>query len=272
MSLLHSLAEKYLQIGDLGVSFQIDMADVIKATSDDVVSFVTNNRVKARKGFICVDGRYDSAKYAGMLARPGGNFRGIMVLLALRKKLDLPVGRILDKVVDAVEQMGIPFAIHTDDHHHSRDLADIGCGHIALAENKEHAKEYGVDPVDVHNALVYLRIKLEGRKYFQVQDLEGSHKERGVLVVTGKKYSVNHWDTKAQEMYFVYDKARDDEYLQTLFYHFKIQFPKLSLEEFKKVSDLQLNATLHNLAKGLPIFEVNVDKKNPEVKQVGIVS
>jgi hypothetical protein len=244
----------------------------IKTTIDDVVTFVSSNKVRARKGFICVDGRYDATKYAGMLARPGGNFRGIMVLLALRKKLNLPVGRIIDKAVDAVEKMGIPFSIHTDAHHHSTDLADIGCGHIALAENKDHAKEYRVDPVDVHNALVYLRIKLEGRKYFQLQDLEGSHKERGVLVITGTKYAVNHWDTKKDEMYFVYDKARDEEYLQILFYNFKVQFPKLSFEEFKHVSDIQLNATLHNLAKGLPVFEVNLDKSEPMVKQIGTVS
>ena len=243
-----------------------------KTNVDDVVSFVTANKVPSRKGFICVDGRYCDKEFAGMMARPGGNFRGIMVLLALREKLNLTVGRIIDRAVEAVEEMGIPFSIHTDDHHHSTDLADIGCGHIALAENPEHAKEYRVNHTDVHNALVYLRIKLEGRKYYHVQELDGSHKEQGVLVITGTKNTVNHWDTKRKEMYFVYDKARDEAYLQVLFDHFKDQFPKLTFSEFKEISDLQLNATLHNLAKGLPVFEVNLDSKEPEVQQVGTVA
>ncbi len=243
-----------------------------QTTLDEVVNFVTNNKVKAKKGFVCVDGRYCGEEFAGMLARPGGNFRGIMVLLALRQKLNLPVGRIIDRAVDAVEAMGIPFSIHTDSHHLSTDLADIGCGHIGLAEQPEHAKEYKVNHVDVHNALVYLRIKLEGRKYYHVQELEGTHQERGVLVISGTKYTVNHWDTKLKEMYFVYDKARDDEYLQVLFDHFKDQFPKLSFSEFKEISDIQLNATLHNLAKNLPVFEVNLDSETPVVTQIGTVS
>ena len=126
--------------------------------------------------------------------------------------------------------------------------------------------------MDVHNALVYLRIKLEGRKYYNVQELDGSHRERGVLVVTGKRFSVNHWDTKKNEMYFVYDKARDEEYLQVLFDHFKDQFPKLTFSEFKEISDLQLDATLHNLAKGMAVFEVNLDSKDPVVQQIGTVA
>ncbi len=248
------------------------MSDLKIASTDDVITFVERNKVRAKKGFICVDGRYDNEEYAGMLARPGGNFRGIMVLLALRKKLNLPVGRIIDRAVEAVEEMGIPFAIHTDEKHTSPDLADIGCGHIALAENPKHAKEYQVNPVDVHNALVYLRIKLEGRKYYQVQELEGSHQEKGVLVITGLRNTVKHWDHKHKEMYFVYDKARDDKYLQVLYDYFRDQFPKLTFKDFKEISDMQLTATLHNLAKGLPIFEVNLDDREPMVKQIGVVN
>lgn len=242
------------------------------ATLEEVSRFVKENKVAAKKGFVCVDGRYDAHKYAGMLARPGGNFRGLMVLLAMRKKLKLPVGRIVDKVVDAVERMGIPFSIHTDEHNHSDDLTKIGCGHIALAESDEHAAEYAVDPMDVKNALIYLRIKLEGKKYFKVQDLDGVHDERGVLLITGTKNSVAHWDKKTNEMFFVYDKARDDIYMTRLFHQFKAEFNNLSELSFKKISTLQLNATLHNLAKGLPIFEVNLDKAVVDVKEIGVVT
>lgn len=236
----------------------------------NITEFVKNNRVKAKKGFICVDGRY-AAGYstAGMLARPGGSFRGIMVLLAIRKKLGLTVGRVVDRAVEAVEGMGITFNMHTDNHANPDDLTSIGCGHIARAADPKFAPMYKVDPDDVKKALTYLRIKLEGRKYYQMVELKGEHKEQGVLIITGTKYSVNHLDTKSKQMFFVFDKARDDEYLHHLYGALRI--PRLSYKEFAKLSDVQLNATLKNLASGLPIFEVNVDREEPKVKFVGLV-
>lgn len=236
---------------------------------DQVTNFVNRNRVKAKEGFICVDGRYKSPYYAGMLARPGGNFRGIMVLLALRKKLGLTVGRCVDIAVDAVESMGITFNMHTDDHVNEHDLSAIGCGHIAKAEDPHYAKMYKVDPEDVKLALIYLRIKLEGRKYYKLAELEGTHKEQGVLVITGEKYSVNHCDTKTGEMYFVYDKARDEEYTRKLWGRLKLK--KLSWKEFSEMIQTQMDTTLKLLAKDLPIYEVNLDKKDPSVNFVGKV-
>lgn len=239
------------------------------ATAEDVENFIRRNKVIAKKGFICVDGRYKSPQYAGMLARPGANFRGIMVLLSLRKKLGLTVGRCVDRAVEAVESMGINFNMHTDDHAHDDDLSAIGCGHIAKAEDPHFAKMYRIDPKDVRKALMYLRIKLEGRKYFQEAELHGEHQERGVLVVTGTKYSVNHADPKTGEMYFVYDKARDAVYTKNLWE--KLNIPKLSWKEFAQITELQLNSTLKLLAKDLPIFEVNLDEKEPQVKYISLV-
>src|SRR5689334_5769157 len=123
-----------------------------------IVEYVKKNRVPAKDGFVCVDGRYDEAQ-AGMLARPGGNFKGILVLLALRKKLHLTIGRIVDKGVDAIESMGYSFNMHTDDHTDANNLMAIGCGHIAKAADPNNAAEYGVNPKDVQWALVYLRLK-----------------------------------------------------------------------------------------------------------------
>lgn len=239
---------------------------------DKVTEFVNRNKVKAKKGFICVDGRYPKGKYSGMMARPGGNFRGILVLLALRSKLGVTVGKLVDNIIEAVEEMGISFNMHTDHHFKgASDLEGIGCGHIAKAAHNETANQYHVKALDVHKALIYLRIKLEGRKYYHLAELNGAHKEKGVLVITGKNYTVNHWDQDKDEMYFVFDKARDEEYQKKLFEAFKKRFPKLNYQEFIKYSELQLNATLHNLAKGLSIYEVNLDKKAPEVKFAGCV-
>lgn len=237
---------------------------------EELKEFIKRNKVKAKKGFICVDGRY-SDKYAGYLARPGGNFRGILVLLALRKKLNLTVGKLVDKVVDAVEEMGITFNMHTDDHHNDTDLSKIGCGHIAKAEDPKTARDYLVNPSDVHKALVYLRIKLEGRKYYQMVELNGEHKEKGVIIVTGTKFTLKHWDKRRNLMYFVFDKARDDEYQKELYSKFKERFPKLNFEEFIKISNKQLDATLNHLAKGLPIYSVDLDGKDPVIIPIGYV-
>ena len=244
------------------------------STTEDILQFVTKNKVRSKRGFICVDGRYAPGKYSGMLARPGGNFRGIMVLLALKKRLNLTVGQIVDQAVNAVEAMGIPFSMHTDSHHHEDEsnYGDIGCGHIAKAEDPKSASDYKVNPLDVHNALIYLRIKIEGKKYYELQQLTGDHKERGVLIITGTKFTVNHWDKEGGEMYFVFDRARDDIYTQLLYDNFKYRFPRLTFKEFKQLADIQLNATLKNLAKGLPIYEVNLDGREPQVKFVGKVA
>ncbi|MBI2601226.1 hypothetical protein HYW42_04680 [Candidatus Daviesbacteria bacterium] len=236
---------------------------------NEVIDYVRQNTVPSKTGFICVDGRYP-AKYSGMLARPGGNFRGIMTLLALRKRLKLTIGKVVDKAVEAVERMGITFNMHTDSHANPDDLASIGCGHIAKAADPKTAQMYKVNPQDVKLALTYLRLKLEDRKYYSMVELEGSHKEKGVLVITGSKKTVNHYDSKSDQMYFVYDKTRDEEYTKKLWKNFQIK--GLKFEEFKRYSDMQLNATLENLATGLPVYEVNADKKEPEVKLVGIVN
>lgn len=234
-----------------------------------VIDFVKRNRVKAKEGFICVDGRYHLADHAGMIARPGGNFRGIMALLALKDKLHLTTGRIVDKAVDAVESMGITFNMHTDEHEEKDRLSSIGCGHIAKAEDPKTAPLYKVNPRDVRQALVYLKIKLEGRKYYKLAALEGEHKEQGVLVITGTKYTVKHSDKAESQMYFVYDKTRDEEYTHKLWE--KLNIPGLSWKSFSEMNELQLNATLKLLAKNLPIYEVNLDNKEPEVRYLGKV-
>lgn len=235
---------------------------------EEVTKFVSKNKVMAKKGIVCVDGRY-SSKFSGMMARPGGNFRGIMVLLALRKKLKLSVGRIVDTAVNAVEQMGIDFDMHTDSHADPNNLTSIGCGHVGKAEDPKTAKMYGVDPEDVKKALIYLRIKLEDHGYYNMVKLEGEHKEKGVLVVTGTQYTINHSDKKGN-MYFVYDKARDEVYSKLLFNNLGIK--GLTFKDFSDYSQKQLDATLKNLAQGLPIYEVNLDFKKPQVKFVGTVS
>lgn len=72
-------------------------------------------------------------------------------------------------------------------------------------------------------------------------------------------------------MYFVFDKARDDEYQKELYSKFKERFPKLSFDEFIEISNKQLDATLKHLAKGLPIYSVDLDDKEPQIIPIGNV-
>ncbi len=235
-----------------------------------IKEYVLKNKVPAKQGFICVDGRYPKgSEFEGMLARPGGNFKGILACLALKDKHGLTVGRCVDKGVAAIESMGLTFNMHTDQNSDPDNLEAIGCGHIAKAADPKHAKDYGVEAEDVKRALMYLRLKLEGRGYYKMVDLAGEHKEKGVLVVTGKNYTVNHYDPERGEMFFVYDKARDEEFGQKLFKKFEL--PGISLAEFKEIQDKQLQVTLGKLAQGLPIYEVDADLEDPAVKFVGTV-
>jgi hypothetical protein len=60
----------------------------MEQATQKVIDFVINNKVKARKGFICVDGRYKAGyETAGMLARPGGNFRGDYGFISFKEKI-----------------------------------------------------------------------------------------------------------------------------------------------------------------------------------------
>lgn len=60
-------------------------------------------------------------------------------------------------------------------------------------------------------------------------------------------------------MYFVYDRTRDEEFIEKLVP--KLNIKDVTVEDFKKVLRQQTQATLHNLAFGKPIFEVNIDSQ-----------
>jgi len=64
-------------------------------------------------------------------------------------------------------------------------------------------------------------------------------------------------------MYFVYDIARDIRFLKYLVDEMAI--PGVDFAQMKRESDLQLQATLHHLAKGLPIYNVTFRGRTPGV-------
>ena len=50
----------------------------------------------------------------------------------------------------------------------------------------------------------------------EIINLAGEHAERGVLIIDDTEYTVNAMDPKTQEMYFIYDKKRDEEFMKKL--------------------------------------------------------
>ena len=90
-----------------------------------------------------------------------------------------------------------------------------------------------------------------------LDNLDGEHAERGVLVITGTKTTVNPSD--GQAMFFIHDKTRDEQFMKTLVEKMKI--PGLSVKGLIEAANNQLGATLNNLASGLPKFTINVDSE-----------
>jgi hypothetical protein len=235
-----------------------------------VEDFVKNNVIPVKSGRKCVDGRYKAQdENSGMIARPGGDAGYLEILLALQKqgKIESGVEDWVNKLVEALEELNEEFYAHTDHRADtSLDNFSIGCGHLAKAANEELSIDYLVVPESMKKAIICLK-SLASKGEIKLVSLEGEHKEVGVLVNIGVNNSVDSQD--GEQMYFIYDKTRDEEFMEKLFNNLSLD--GVSLEEFKKISETQLNATLKNLASGLPVYEVNVDLVNPEIKFVSTI-
>jgi len=230
-------------------------------------AYVILNMVEATSGRKCVDGRYMHSQSVGMIARPGGDFGYVMALMRVNheKGLGLTSQECFNKVNEAVSHE-IAFCMHTDEHaaHLKSNKSSLGCGHVAKAMSHENRKMYGVDP----DELFMLVSKVKSRKA-KVQNvvLKGDHVEEGVLIINSESKTVIPHNNG--HMYFVYDKLRDAQFMKKLVE--KMNIPGLEYEDFLKASNEQLNATLHLLAKGLPIYSIEINSHNISVSPIGNV-
>lgn len=236
---------------------------------DKTRKYILQNIVEAREGRKCVDGRYLPSQGSGMIARPGGDCGYVMALLAVNKKkgLGLTPEQCFNKVYKVVSKVANGhFCMHTD-HHTDPDTQHhnglIGCGHVAKAALKDLSAEYDINSEDVERFVNYARNIADILPSLEMINLEGEHEESGVLVIRSDKYTVNAEDPDLRQMYFVYDEQRDYDYLAYLVKEMAVT--GVSFEEMKKESDLQLAATLHNLAKDLPVYNITFNGKTPEV-------
>lgn len=239
------------------------------------LTYVQHNVVKARDGRKCVDGRYTADTASGMLARPGGDCGYVMALLAInkKKKLGMTPEQCLNAVYKVIcNELDGAFCLHTD---HKVDPKDnnlndrihqtvIGCGHLAKATKQLLREPYDVDNEDVKKIIAYAKNLAEVSNNVEMINLKGEHKEQGVLLIESDSYTVNAFDGKNQ--YFVYDKTRDDAFMQKLID--KMQLRGVTSDDIKAESDVQLYATLHNLAKGLPLYRVSFEGNKPTVNYI----
>jgi hypothetical protein len=214
-------------------------------------TFVRGNIVPAKIGRVCVDGRYPTdGPETGFLARAGGDFGYVMGLLALKNSgiVKVTAEQAVDIVYAFATKDGGKFYMHTD-HHSTNDGTATGCGHIARALKPELAARYGLDTQDVQKALDYIRNKDLHPDVEEVELME-DHREKGTIVVLGNDKTINHKDN--HDMYFVYDKDRDDN-LQQKFVN-EASFPGLQFEALNEALNKQTNTTLEELAPGKPVM------------------
>ncbi len=142
----------------------------------------------------------------------------------------------------------IKLQAHTDDH------KQIGCGHIEQAASGKYEDLYKVKGKDV------LTIWEQAEKDDSINwiILKGGHKEKGILFIESADFTIHSQNKKQEEMYFVIDVLRTNELLTK--FSKKIDIKGVKAGDIIKNYWEQAKATSLILAKGLPQFEVKIDK------------
>lgn len=245
------------------------------------IAYVQKNTVPAKDGRKCVDGRYPPDTARGMIARAGGDCGYVMALMAInkRKKLGLTPEQCLNAVYKVIRtRLHGTFCLHTDHHADPQDIVTnqkmhatlIGCGHLSKAATQRIRRPYDVKNEDIRKLIAYARNLAEIDAGVDMVNLGGEHAELGVLVVDDEHLTVNAWDPKLHEMFFIYDKKRDEAFMEQLVEDMAIS--GVTYEDMKKESDIQMQATLHNLARTLPLYLVSYTSKKPQVNFVSYIN
>jgi len=244
------------------------------------VQYVQKNTVAAKEGRKCVDGRYPPNTARGMLARAGGDCGYVMALMAIsaKKKLQMTPEQCFNAVYKVVSQkLHGAFCIHTDHHAdpdyegtHNMHQTLIGCGHLSQAASWRFNQPYDVQSGDVKKIIAYARNLADIDDNVEMINLDGEHAERGVLIIDDMEHTVNAFDPKLHTMYFIYDRKRDEAFMKKLVK--AMDLPGVTFEDIKKESDIQLQATLHNIAKGLPIYTVSYKGNAPQVTYLATIN
>lgn len=266
----------------LGLGVPDDQKFSLQNELQGTINYVRNNTVLAKEGRKCVDGRYPPDTARGMLARAGGDCGYVMALMAIsrKKKLQLTPEQCFNAVYKVISQkMHGAFCIHTDHHADPEDTGAnqhmhqtlIGCGHLSKAASQWSIRRpYDLQGSDVKKIIAYAKNLADISENVEMVNLDGEHAERGVLIIEDTGHTVNAMDPKEHTMYFIYDKKRDEAFMKRLVKDMAI--PGVTFEDMKMEADIQLQATLHNLAKGLPIYTVSYKKAEPQVSFLTMIN
>lgn len=239
----------------------------------DVLRFSNRaeNRVEPNNNeLVCSDDRFGNTE--GRIARFGGSAGYVLGLLAINAHLQL--GLTPETIVDSVVEASLgEFYFHSDEMAETTDYT-IGCKHIGAPMIPENALKYGVNPEDVIQAVSHMRyLAQEMPDKVRMGVAFGDHGAPAVIINTGDT-KLNHSDSGRK--YYVLDVKREEAYLGVFYQSLSERIPQLArkgfdLEQFKKILDAQRNVTAEILAKGLPIFRVNLDGRIPFVESAGVV-
>jgi hypothetical protein len=227
-------------------------------------AFVERNKVESNNyGCECVDGRYTADQSEGRIRMFGGD---LGVLLAIRGSLtekgeDFSTKGLIERYVDVIkEERGedAKLLIHTDEHN------PIGCGHANHIAKGEHEESYEVRPDDAKE----LWEELKNYDHSECKILPGDHKEKGVLLVYGNKFSVNSSDES--EMYFVVDVDRTNDWLTKVAE--KMEIDDITPQNLQDVYWKQAACSSSILAAEKPQYKVEFDDEgNSSVSFVNYV-
>ncbi len=236
--------------------------------SRQVEKFVDQNKFPITPANLqsrCVDGRpavAEQGEYLPAVSKPGSDVGDLMIALGSLNELGLKIAP--EKVLEIILENngGVQnFKFHTDSHTEDKQVGPgLGCGHINKAT---------IDPEDYHltseqtefikNVLPSLLEK--GAK--QVV-LHGDHEEQAVLVVLSSKYGVRPYTDEAQA--FIYQQTLHQQQLDSLAKPLSKYLASIGqeIDESKlrltidQVFAKQLGATLSRIAKGLPMYKVEI--------------
>lgn len=252
----------------------------LSLTKTEIEQFVTQSLypITSENNFRrCIDGRYTPSPSLPAFAAPGGTAGYFMITYATLRKLGCRIGSdVIKEIITHNDGGAEKTGLHTDEHDHTEYFGTCaGCGHFVSAFKKPD--DYGLTVEDA-KLISFDLGSLTWRGAREVV-LEGNHAEKAILILNSENYSLYNQATvngKFVEV-FVLQNTYHTHKLHDIARQLASLAPHIDFETFKTnletVAAMQAEQTLARIAKGLPVFMVNVpnDKLRTEIEFLGTV-
>lgn len=249
-----------------------------RMTPESLEAFVNHNKIAIMETNIrsrCVDGRYNeySDEEFPMIAKPGASSDDVIAAFGALNLLSksLPHQTVLNAVIE-VEGGLDKFIFHTDHHTESQEGGyGMGCGHMKKAWLDP--KTYAVTRGQIDYLFTRLPELLQQSAKQVV--LQGDHAESAVVIVESEYFGLKPMrkiNDEVQQV-FVYHKTLHERQLNLLACNLQAALAETGevVEEstirqaLDQVCALQMDATLTDLAKGLPVFSVKMTLDHTQI-------